>query len=99
MMRECGALDWKVRGCELKDECERYGEDWRRGWIGGDGDGVWPPQASELSSAFFIFFSLFDHKLECSYPVYLEEKSDYLEGKKVIFCFESIHAVNTLIDQ
>jgi hypothetical protein len=56
MMRECGALDWKVRGCELKDECERYGEDWRRGWIGGDGDGVWPPQASELSSAFFIFF-------------------------------------------
>lgn len=57
--RECDDLDWKVRWCENEDECERCGENWRRGWVGVGNGGVWPPSASELSSAFF-FTS--DHK-------------------------------------
>lgn len=63
-VKECGGLDWRVGRCELKDECGRYGEGWRWGWVEGGGggcDGVLPPWTAELSSAFFC--SLFDHKL------------------------------------
>jgi hypothetical protein len=79
---------WEIRW-GLKERLDWWGWWWR----------VTTASLRTKLCIFYFFFSLFDHKLECSYPVYLEEKSDYLEGKKVIFCFESIHAVNTLIDQ